>query len=166
MYDEKALARFWSKVDVRGPDECWPWKAPASSGYGRFWNGSKTVLAPRVALELTLGRQLLPRMDACHKPVVCHNRACCNPAHLYEGTRSQNMQDKALDGTHRSTGDHKGERNESAKLTKKEAKALLRLRGSMANYRAAGRIFGISGAPGWPHLERRGVGRARRVAWK
>src|SRR5689334_7047965 len=92
--------RFWSKVDVRGPDECWPWTGYIMpSGYGQFSVGGTTVLAHRVALALHLGRPLLPDMQANHQPVVCHNRACCNPAHLYEGTQAQNRQDCELDGT-------------------------------------------------------------------
>lgn len=36
------VARFWSKVDVRGPDECWPWLAAvAGDGYGRFSQGGR-----------------------------------------------------------------------------------------------------------------------------
>ncbi len=35
VISESTLARFWAKVDVRGPDECWPWRgATDPKGYG------------------------------------------------------------------------------------------------------------------------------------
>lgn len=45
--------RFWSKVDVRGADECWPWTAYADRerGYGQFWNGEWLVGAHRYAAD-------------------------------------------------------------------------------------------------------------------
>ena len=34
---ESDIARFWSKVDNRGPDDCWFWMAGCGdSGYGQF----------------------------------------------------------------------------------------------------------------------------------
>lgn len=42
------LERFWIKVDQRGDDECWPWIAGKnSSGYGSFWDGTRSVCAHR-----------------------------------------------------------------------------------------------------------------------
>lgn len=32
--------------------------------------------------------------DACHKDSICPYRACCNPAHLFWGTRSPNSTDR------------------------------------------------------------------------
>gem|GEM_PF-6576504 len=32
--------RFWSKVDIRGPNDCWEWQAKRHPrGYGVFWFG-------------------------------------------------------------------------------------------------------------------------------
>jgi len=34
---ESDVARFWSKVDKRGPDDCWEWNAHKyPNGYGLF----------------------------------------------------------------------------------------------------------------------------------
>src|SRR6266487_2334557 len=45
--------RFWAKVEVRGPDDCWLWKGCFSEGYGQFSVGSARnpghEQAPRVA---------------------------------------------------------------------------------------------------------------------
>jgi hypothetical protein len=44
-------ARFWSHVDRRGDDECWPWTGGTRNGYGRFKMGTGTVTAHRWAYE-------------------------------------------------------------------------------------------------------------------
>lgn len=76
--------RFWSKVDVQGEDECWPWTAKCNRyGYGEFnLDGvRRSVQAYVVAYELTYG-MILPLADLCvlHR---CDNPPCCNPGHLW-----------------------------------------------------------------------------------
>ncbi len=95
--------RFWEKVDKSaGPDACWPWTASiAHWGYGSFaWRYEDGRVggrqASRCALELHLGRPIPAHLEAAHE---CKNRACCNPAHLVEKTKTQNEADKARDGT-------------------------------------------------------------------
>lgn len=103
--------RFWSKVDVRGEDECWPWKAAErkkGDGYGAFWLDGRHQPAGRVALELS-GTNVPEGMHVCHK---CDNPPCCNPKHLFVGTHQENNQDKVRKGRHAH-----GERNGNAKLT-------------------------------------------------
>lgn len=94
--------RFWSKVAIGAPDECWEWQAGRQKlGYGIFGRGSKidgthrTELAHRVAWELTHG--------AIDKGVkirhfVCDNPPCCNPAHLRPGTQADNIGDMIAKG--------------------------------------------------------------------
>ncbi len=85
--------RFWSKVDKRGPDDCWPWTAAvrnAKEGYGAFWLHGRHQPANRVALLLS-GVPVPDGMVACHK---CDNPRCCNPAHLFVGTPKANNDDK------------------------------------------------------------------------
>ena len=76
--------RFWAKVDRRSADECWIWQgARTRQGYGYLRNGSTTNLAAhRTAYTLTYG-EIAPGMQLHHK---CHNRLCCNPAHLQQVT--------------------------------------------------------------------------------
>ena len=88
MEDYKISKRFWKYVEI-SDNGCWYWKGCKSSkGYGRFWNGEKVVLAHRYAL-LGLDEKFEGRM-VCHK---CDHPACCNPDHLYTGTRLDNIND-------------------------------------------------------------------------
>ena len=96
-------ARFWDKVDRRAPDECWNWLGQfRPGGYGKFQvriDGRRQHwIAHRLAYELTRG-PIPEGMIVCHAPVICHNRACCNPAHLRLGTTKENADDRLLDGT-------------------------------------------------------------------
>jgi hypothetical protein len=89
---ERRVARFWAKVtrvNVRGC--CWLWSGYAQpSGHGlTSWN-SRPINAHRLAWILKRG---IIEGDLCvnHK---CHNPLCCNPEHMYLGTRAQNCNDR------------------------------------------------------------------------
>lgn len=90
----KDIARFWSKVDVRGPDECWPWKAGVSErGYGVISIRQGSFRANRVSLLID-GRDP-GELLACHS---CDTPRCCNPAHLWVGTSADNNADMTAKG--------------------------------------------------------------------
>lgn len=86
--------RFWSKVNrLADPDACWPWKLPHDGkGYGQFHVSPERgrVPAHTFAVELATGQPCQPGKEGCHR---CDNPPCCNPAHVYYGTRQQNVDD-------------------------------------------------------------------------
>lgn len=119
---ELRLMRFWSKVDMRGPDECWEWQASlTTSGYGRFKITSYTqAIASRLALIATKRDE--PRgMLVLHH---CDNPKCCNPHHLYFGTVQDNAQDK-VDRDRCRTGDQSGANNGAAKIDEKQLELIV-----------------------------------------
>jgi len=99
VYSRASLEeRFWAKVDVRGPGECWPWTgAKTTAGYGSLLvslGPKRNGYAHRVSWELHYG----PIPDGQHVCHVCDHPACVNPSHLFLGDAAANMQDKAVKG--------------------------------------------------------------------
>lgn len=97
LLTEKDVDRFWSKVDVRGPNDCWPWKAKArlDGGYGvlNVWvsaNRRRNVVSSRISCYLAHGDPPHPGSKTLHS---CDNPPCCNPAHLRWGTPLDNTRD-------------------------------------------------------------------------
>ena len=92
--------RFWSRVDRRGDDECWPWTKGISDGRGAFWiragelgfNPGRPKAAYLVAFRLIHGRWPEPiGLHGCDNPLCCN---ALNPElgrHVHEGTYQQNM---------------------------------------------------------------------------
>lgn len=77
-------------VEIRGPDDCWPWKEYAEDGYGQFFYEGRMFGAHELAVTFTTGERRLPKLDTCHS---CGNPPCCNPAHLRFDTRQGNVDD-------------------------------------------------------------------------
>jgi hypothetical protein len=95
---ESVVTRFWPKVEVLGDDECWEWKASlGTNGYGQiaFPYPNRPRLAHRVAYAIHHGTDVDEPEAVCHS---CDNPKCCNPRHLWAGTRDQNNKDKVAKG--------------------------------------------------------------------
>lgn len=137
--------RFWEKVDIRGPNECWPWKGALDKGYGLFRRApqgdevkGRHQHAHVVAWELTKGRKIPQGRMGCHR---CDYPACCNPAHTYPGTAWDNMRDKMVRGRGRKT-----------KLSRA---TIARIKSSSLGLQAAADKFGLSRA--WIYKIRQGA---------
>jgi hypothetical protein len=93
---DKDLARFWSKINVKSANQCWPWKnsTRGSLGYGQFRIGDRICDAHRIALELMKG----PLKKGRYILHDCDNPKCCNPRHLIAGTQKGNMNDMTEKG--------------------------------------------------------------------
>jgi hypothetical protein len=89
--------RFWSKVDIRSEDECWPWRAARHvQGYGAFaFTKYKITTAHRASWAITYNRHRLPS-PKLHVMHMCDNKICVNPKHLKLGTQSENEKDAFL----------------------------------------------------------------------
>lgn len=99
------LKRFWSKVEILGPDDCWEWQytldcAARTDTYGLFYQAQFRPMkqrAPRWIYGMIHGQ--LPRsMFACH---TCDNRRCVNPKHIFPATHLENVRDMDLKGRRR-----------------------------------------------------------------
>jgi hypothetical protein len=120
---ESLSVRFWAKVEKPLiPDKCWLWiGADNENGYGIIGIGRPLYKATRVSWLLHTGEW--PQHDACH---TCDNPPCINPAHLFDGTMKQNMQDSRDKGRWSPPPHYFGERNPSAILTKVIVKEIRR----------------------------------------
>ncbi|MEU8199394.1 HNH endonuclease [Microbispora amethystogenes] len=148
-------SRFWSKVDKRGPDDCWPWTGATNQhGYGVMRpegrRSGPTVKAHRVSLTLA-------GIDPDGWCVLhsCDNRKCVNPAHLRLGTKADNTRDMLT----KQRG-LVGQRNGHAKLTDTQAAEIRRRRLAGERRDVLAAEFHVSGATitriangeGWRHV--------------
>ncbi len=97
--EEAEKERFWAKVDKSG--ECWLWTGGTDSkGYGSIMINSRIIGTHVFSWELHNGRKVPKEMDVCHN---CpgpdgDQKACCNPAHLWIGTRAEHGRDTSAKG--------------------------------------------------------------------
>jgi hypothetical protein len=131
------LARFESKFEKT--EGCWLWTGSVSKDeYGRFGFNSQMYKAHRLSYLIYKGA--IPEgLEICHTAIICHNRACVNPAHLTAKTRKENQADRALDGT-----SNRGERGWKAKLTKEDVCEIKKLlaEGDLLQ-REIGELYGV-----------------------
>jgi hypothetical protein len=142
--------RFWSKVDIRGSDECWEWKAGKNKkGYGIFWFG-RPHYAHRIAYYLELKPPA--SMCVCHH---CDNPGCVNPRHLFLGTNADNTRDRDNKGR---GYNRTGERHGKTKLTDLDVKHMRDIFDSGRTVTSVASAFGISYSAAWKIKNR--------VTWK
>lgn len=145
MPSELDIKRFWSYVDIRSEDECWPWTGSLDkNGYGKFWFIDGLIGAHNFSLQLKLDRPIDFYSETLHK---CNNRICQNPKHLEEGTHTENMKGVIYP-------DRKGENNGHAKLTNAQILSIkttyLDSNRSLVAAKEIAEQFGIS----WQHVRK------------
>ena len=130
---------FWRHVEIGGENDCWPWSgARYKSGYGRIRRGKTQRAAHREAYELGNGVEIADGMSVCHR---CDNPPCCNPAHLFEGTKADNNADRSNKGRN---GDTRGERHPQAKITAVNVLEMRRMRSDGFQFKAIAERFGVT----------------------
>ena len=106
-------------VDVKGPEECWPWKgALSAAGHGRFGAERQQWYAHRLVWERLHG--WVPRFPDGVVMHRCNNAGCCNPVHLMVGTIADNVAHAGACGVL----SRKGTQNGNSKLTLEQVEAI------------------------------------------
>lgn len=151
------IEKFWNKVDVGGANDCWMWRGTRSGDYGLFHIPGANIGAHRVSWEIAKG-SVPDGMHVCHNCPGGDNPYCVNPAHLFVGTRSDNMRDMLAKGR----GNYiAGSRNKAAKLTEADVPIVRELyesgfsqRKIAAIYKVAQTTIGdVTSGKGWRHVE-------------
>lgn len=133
----KQVADFWKRVEVRAPDECWPWTGPVKrkTGYGYVAFDGSYEGVHRVSYRLKSGQPIPNGLFVCHH---CDNRRCCNPSHLFLGTIQENLADMVAKGRH-SFGQDAGR----AKLTDSDVVAIREMHGRGVKAKDLAAHYGI-----------------------
>lgn len=103
--------RFWKKVVKT--ESCWLWTGATNGlGYGKIMarkDGRKShvALAHRAAWILVIG-PIQDGLFVCHNCPGGDNPSCVNPAHMFLGTHSDNLQDASRKGRMPIGSRHKG----------------------------------------------------------
>lgn len=116
---ERANSTFWLKINKK-ENGCWDWALSKTEfGYGRVSLGAsaKGLKTHQVAYALAYGA--IPEdKNVLHH---CDNRLCCNPEHLFLGTKKDNTHDMMQKGRMCAPPIHFGEKHHKAKFDKETA---------------------------------------------
>lgn len=126
-------------VTERGCWNCISHAPDRNGGYPRVRRSGPQVGAHRYVYEL-LVKKMEVGLHLCHH---CDNPLCVNPAHMFEGTHKENMEDMVAKGR-QGGGAPAGEKNGRAKLTKEQVLRIRELH-STGEYSQAelARMFGV-----------------------
>lgn len=118
--DEDVVERFWSRVDIGDPEDCWEWTwGKTKAGYGTMgFKDGRLFYCHRIAYVLTYGE--IPRgLLVIH---TCDNPSCVNPAHLKAATNKENILD-----AQKKDRLAKGEKHGSHVLSERQVRQILYL---------------------------------------
>ena len=129
--------RFWAKIVFRGTHECWEWAGRTNKGgYGEYDYESKHKELAHRFMYFSLHSWDKSYLNVLHK---CDNPRCCNPRHLFLGTRADNVADMVRKKRHSRGAKHsqvcklKTNRGEQAGKSKLAKADILSIRNRTAN---------------------------------
>jgi hypothetical protein len=118
--------RFWSKVEIAGPDDCWLWNAATNGdGYGVIGLGGRgegIIRAHHLSWEFYEG---LPVPDGLIIRHMCEDRysrgditsrRCVNRRHLSLGNFKDNVEDCIRAGRNSPPPHYRGEKNPASSI--------------------------------------------------
>lgn len=128
--------RFWSKIEIKGPEECWLWKLSTDTvGYGQVRIEGQIYQAHRLAFYFE--HKIWPEVVR-HR---CDNRRCINPVHLEPGTQLDNIQDMKNRGR---ASRRPGSENPAALLNEEQVREIRRAKRKPGLYKELATKFGVS----------------------
>ena len=133
--DRSGWKAYLERFAPVGSGECWQWtRSCDTNGYGIISIQRRTQTVHRIAYQLWNGDV----GDQCvlHR---CDNRKCCNPAHLFLGTRADNNKDRDAKGRHVPL---KGSRHGNAKLNESQVLLIRTMKGT-ATQREVASMFSV-----------------------
>ena len=133
--------KFWAKIAISEDENaCWLWLGYTVDGYGDASWHRKKLKAHRLAYELSVG-EIPDGQCVLHR---CDVRRCCNPRHLFLGTRLDNNQDRHAKGR---DAHMIGDLHPQLKITEAQVDELRqRFAAGETNRAALGREYGITRA--------------------
>ena len=135
MNKEKIKSYIVNKVTVN-QNKCWIWNGtPRENGYCRTSVKRKSWYLHRLSYFAFVG-DIPDGYDVCHK---CDVRNCCNPQHLFSGTRKDNMQDAV-----KKNRQSKGMMLPHARLTKEDKTEILDMARAGMHYKDIAKKYGVT----------------------
>ena len=99
---EEERKRFWERVAVGEPGECWLFLRKDGTPYQTYGEYYSPTFGHIRATHMVMLLQMefVPRTRGVTHVVMhhCDNKPCCNPAHLKIATQGENMRDKWAKG--------------------------------------------------------------------
>lgn len=134
--------RFWSRVRVRGANDCWEWQGHVNrQGYGGIGVVGRSHKVHRVAWLLAYG-SIPDGLCVLHH---CDNPPCVNVRHLWLGTNRDNLNDMRAKGRWARTHPLNGTLNHNAKLHPEAIREIRRQHGEVGDSLSAiARCYGVA----------------------
>lgn len=131
-----SLAEVVANIDVRGPDECWPWKGGTMRDErAKCRYRGRVVPVARILLSEIRGLSYDGDWLSRH---TCDWPRCCNLAHLIEGSPQDNMDDMVARKRNR-----RGENHRQMKLTDKQVSEIRQLRAAGSSRGVVAALYGV-----------------------